>query len=401
MMVMTMVIRHYLDCLTCNAPHTLRVSIGHNTYQEHTFPCVNCHEAITVGLIVDFKNIGVSFKYVNNCKIGDNEGAVVNLHPDLAIPNDQLHVDNVFPWLGDTLKIGEIFLQHRPHGKGIFDLHSALWGKRAPFEEWSILQKAWSLTNSGKHELAKEKLAEFVSNSTNSLPTLHEALFHFFTKLMLPKRIELFINAMKIIKAIVIDYPEEFARFREFFIENYSKDHLDKFFELFSDYFRDFSEYSQTLLYVKCNMELPANFRASSVSFQRSKMFYGNAFESLATIIALLACLNNIYKGRRFDQFELMDLRKYLALNKASRSTPFKDTATFAAITESFDSVLRNASHHGAININNKNGILSYRSGGSGALREMPYSRYLFMCNQIMLSAAALLNIELVLIRKT
>lgn len=392
-----MVIRHYINCLTCNTPHTLRVSVGHNPYQEHTFSCTNCNEEITVGLNVDFQNTQVDFKYVNNCESGDKEGIIVNLHPDFAIPADQVHVDRVFPWLADVHQVAGVFLQNNPDVGRIFDLRSALWGRRSPFEEWEILRKAWSLSKNGKDDLAKKKLAEYVGSTSQELPTIKDALFHFSFKLLLPKKIKLFIDAIKLIQEIVKDHPDEFARFREFFIKNHYPDHLERFFELYSDYFRDFTEYSQTLIYVKCDIELPDNFKASSNAFKRTKMFYGNAFEALTTNIMFLACLNNVYKGRQFDKFESMDLNNYLTINKANRASPFKDTVAFASFTKCFDSTLRNASHHGAMKIDNKSGMLSYRSGGTGALREMSYSSYLLMCNEMMLSAVALLNVELIL----
>ncbi|EAR21687.1 hypothetical protein NB231_03120 [Nitrococcus mobilis Nb-231] len=40
---------------------------------------------------------------------------------------------------------------------------------------------------------------------------------------------------------------------------------------------------------------------------------------------------------------------------------------------------------------------VQYRSGGSGAVRTMPYVQYLNYCNQIMLSCCALLALELAL----
>jgi hypothetical protein len=58
------------------------------------------------------------------------------------------------------------------------------------------------------------------------------------------------------------------------------------------------------------------------------------------------------------------------------------------------DSTLRNASHHGAIKIN-RHGEITYRSGGTGELRKMPYSQYLYNCNEMVYRLMALLIIEL------
>jgi hypothetical protein len=105
-------------------------------------------------------------------------------------------------------------------------------------------------------------------------------------------------------------------------------------------------------------------------------MFYGNAFEALTSNVTVLACLNNIMNGRSYDTFDKMDLAKYLTIDKAKRGEPFKDTQPFFDFSRDLDSVLRNASHHGAMKIEQNNQIISYRSGGTGALRTIPYFRY-------------------------
>ena len=124
-------------------------------------------------------------------------------------------------------------------------------------------------------------------------------------------------------------------------------------------------------------------------------VFFGNAFESLTSNIAILACLNNIHNGRNFDEFETMDLDKYLTINKANRANPFKDTAPYNDLCICLDSTLRNASHHGAMKIDQKGRIIHYRSGGTGSNRNITYKEYIDKCNAIMLSCCALLSMEL------
>jgi hypothetical protein len=93
-----------------------------------------------------------------------------------------------------------------------------------------------------------------------------------------------------------------------------------------------------------------------------------------------------------------MDLIKYISLTKASRSNPFKDEPSFFEITKCLDSSLRNASHHGAINLTDDGKTVQYTSGkGTGSLKKMSYKEYIDRCNEIMLSNCALFRLELML----
>jgi hypothetical protein len=103
----------------------------------------------------------------------------------------------------------------------------------------------------------------------------------------------------------------------------------------------------------------------------------------------------HILNGRKYDQFNTMDLHKYLTIDKANRGNPFKDIKPFCEFSKDLDSVLRNASHHGAMKIDRHNQVISYRSGGTGALHTISYAAYLYKCNEIFLKVAALLLLEL------
>ncbi len=127
-------------------------------------------------------------------------------------------------------------------------------------------------------------------------------------------------------------------------------------------------------------------------------MFYGNAFEILTSNITVLACLNNILKGRAFDTFNQMDLEKYLTINKANRANTFKDTKEFYQFTKGLDSTLRYSSHHASMKYNKRKRIITYRSGGTGSVKTISYTDYLVKCNEAFISAVALLMLELIIV---
>jgi hypothetical protein len=174
-------------------------------------------------------------------------------------------------------------------------------------------------------------------------------------------------------------------------------ENLDRYFETFQEFFNCYSDFSQNLIHIKYGIELPSDFVASSHAFSKTKLFYGNAFETLTSNIVVLACLNNIDGGRKFDQFVTMDLNKYLTINKADRCKSFKDVVQFQRLCACLDSTIRNASHHGGMKLIEKGKVIQYRSGGSGQLRKMSYLSYLNQCNEIMISCCALLALELII----
>ena len=93
------VFRYLIKCTTCDKAHTLRISVGHNKWQEHIFDCTTCSEEIKVGMSIDFEKLSTEIKCIANCAPGTKEGVVVNLNPEFVVPKDQINSDGVFPWM--------------------------------------------------------------------------------------------------------------------------------------------------------------------------------------------------------------------------------------------------------------------------------------------------------------
>ena len=145
-------------------------------------------------------------------------------------------------------------------------------------------------------------------------------------------------------------------------------------------------------------MSPPTGNDVTSINFSKSKMYYGNAFEVYTKNLTVLACLNNVYNGRRFDQFEKMTLKKYLTIDKANRANPFSANPLLAPFAGCLNSSLRNATHHQGARLD-KRGVIHYRTGGTGALRQIAYKDYVVACNEITIFLAVLLIHELLLMQ--
>ncbi len=393
-----MIVRQCIVCLTCKAPHTLRIQVGHNSYQEHSFQCANCGEEVVIGMDCFPRNASVEIRYIENAESGTAEGTVVNLSPEFPIASEDLHQDLAFPALEHMERLFEA--QEQFGMKPLLftsseDFLDQTLGAKGFDENWAVIKKGWSLASREKYDFSREQLSNYSSPSFKGPHQLNYVLFDFACRFLLPRRYTLFDEAAELTASISRKFPQEFQRFRSYYINNMHADSLSRYFDVFGEYFNRFSEFSQTLIFTQYGIELPSSFSASSYSFKKTKLFYGNTYEALTSNIAVLACLNNVNSGRSYENFMQMDLSKYLTTNKANRVNPFKDIQEFAEIGKCLDSTLRNASHHGAMKLMPGGKTIQYQSGGTGATRTMSYREYIDKCNESMLSVCALLALEL------
>lgn len=392
-----MIVRHTVACSTCNHPITLRIQVGHRPYQEHTFQCPECGEDMIVGMDCDAETASVRIREIDNVTPGNEEGTVVNLSPEFTIAEEDLHRDLVFP-SGQHIH-ALIDAQQRlgfdPYAASMEHVCSQVSNFKNFDENWAIIKKGWSLTMKGRIDLAESQLQKYVSPGFHESYELNFVLFDFCCRFLIPGQYHLFDRASGLTAQIAKHHPMEYERFLDHYVTEMHGDNLARYFDIFSQYFTCYDDFGQTLIFAQHDMELPSDHHATSTSFAKTKLFYGNAFEALTSNIAVLACLNNINQNRSYDQFQSMDLAKYLTINKANRSNPFKDTSEFAAITNPLDSTLRNASHHGSMRLLHGGRRIEFRSGGTGARQKITYREYIEKCNEIMISCCALLALEL------
>ncbi|HCR85379.1 MAG TPA: hypothetical protein DIV86_01750 [Alphaproteobacteria bacterium] len=190
-------------------------------------------------------------------------------------------------------------------------------------------------------------------------------------------------------------HANEYQRFKEDLIKNYSYDIMNKHISNLNEYVQGYDQFNQLLLYVTKDKAISQKMHASSKDFNLVKMFYGNLFEYVSANYIIPACLNNIYNNRPYDIFESMDLKKYLTLKKANRANPFINNLVFKELHECIDSTIRNSSHHGAIRLTNDTNIIEYRSGDEGNWKAMKYSDYLYKCNEIMIVSMYMLAMHI------
>ena len=236
------------------------------------------------------KEASVNVECVSNCKSGQDEGLVVNLHPHFTIPADQLHQDQAFPWLKHTLKLVEEqtkipsdFLKFN----NLEEMREFALDIQSISDGWRKIKKAWSLTQNRRSDLAWPYLESYQDHGFDGPHELNHILFDFCGKLLMPRKASILSEANTFVVEVLNNFHSEYVRFREYYLAELHDEHMQRYFDIFSEYFRDFSEFNQTLLFSQYTWPLPKEAQASSSSFKRTRMFYGNAFEVLTSNFTL------------------------------------------------------------------------------------------------------------------
>jgi hypothetical protein len=397
------VLRGYAQCETCEENYILRAGIGTEQFQPHTFDCKSC--GIPISVIVRANPPRAHFEPEENVLIQDSESEnsiVVNLHPFFAFTEEQIHHPMAFPSLMYGAKImpylrlvpDQYFMGMPTQDFALqFDVPNAS-------HLWNTVKKIFILQEEKRQDKHIRKSIEYYEKQRQKyfkltkVSTSKEVAFNFFDSLLYPRFENIFTPANELIQEIKTVNEKGFKEFLQFYSTDLREQHLRQYISIFSDYFKIYNQLSQMVVHFRIGDEDVDDKIIGSKSFELVKLYYGQAYESLTGSFVILACLNNIFLGRSYDQFESMTLNKYMKdVSKEKKANPFRNTHSFYTFTDGLDSTLRNGSHHASIW--RKGEKVFYRSGGTGAQREIPYSRYLHLCNKLTISLAALFVIEL------
>jgi hypothetical protein len=399
-----MVVREYAQCTVCSAKFVLRVGIGLDDSCAHTFDCPSCYSPITIFAKIDARPSAWIEAGENATLIPAHEDitAYVNLHPSIAFRLEDYHSPIVFA--------SHLYL--RLIGKNMRAPAGALRRDAATDFEIPQSQRIQSLVGSVLNLLVRGDPARVLdqqisryrtlrqeNNPTFECKTPFKCIASFFDDSFYPA----IGNLRYPLKTMMMDQAStnqaEFNRFAHFYRAELEARHLESYASIFSDYFRHFSQFRQMLVHARVGDEDVDDLVVGAKSFNDIKLYYGQAYETLSANYVVLACLNNISKGRPYDQFESMSLKKYTNdLDKAKKANPFMGNPTLAAFTRFDDSSLRNGSHHASIW--RQGDLVKYRSGGTGSQQEISLSRYMHKCNGITIALAALFLVEFQMLSK-
>jgi hypothetical protein len=386
-----MIIRDALRCETCGKLHVVRIGMGQEESQQHRFPCRNCGEDIAVTLMVDYENTRSWVVFDENAVQDSQEAGaeIVNLDANFLIPSHLQGADLVSPR----------FEQIRDLARSIDE--SAPQPHRRPdyAAEWKLLRKAWNLHRSGQKPLSRVcvKTGSAAYYSHEPLTGLPDWLWRLTSALAGQRFDEAFVQATSFMEPL--QQTPQFEALLDYYHETMAPSRRIKYFTLINAYFNAYSEFSQVQLAVTRELDLDETYEAASSDFDRTRMFYGNAFETLADMVDLLAFANNVAQGRNFGEFVQLTLKRYYELDKPGRFNPFAATSALAALCPEADNQLRNASHHNNMALNAATQVITYHvgKGGQGEERSLSYTEYLKRCVVIFLQAVNVLRLELIL----
>lgn len=404
-----MIIRTYFKCLTCDQPHIVRIGLGQEAYQDHRFPCTECQEQMHIALHLSPGPSGESrIEAIDNAeRTGAVEDApVVNVDANFLVPKDERHVDMAFPrmdQMDQMLREAQKAAQDKGFAFPAGSLSDQPLRKPDFHAEWKLLKKAWSLHRSGRDKLSGRKLSEASETFYKSEPlkSLHDWLFRFVTFLTQPALDARFEAVVDELRPLI--GKAELTSFLAVYETELRLERSTRYFDLLKSFFSAYSDFSQVLFLVTHGAKLDETNAASTVNFDATRMFYGNAFEAFASSVDVLAYLNNIVAGRPFDTFQSLTRTEYLKLDKAGRCNAFAANKGFSALCEEFDNQLRNASHHGGFIFDAANQVITYRAGkgGMGPEHKISYVTYLRRSTALFLNAITLFRAELLLCHVT
>lgn len=393
-----MISRTWIRCLACSKPITARIQIGHELEQPISFPCPNCGTQVQLTLILD-EPPDVKIRWGDNSEPGTEEGAIINIGAGFTISKDRLHEDFYFPSFdAPRPDIQEYNIPPGTHGPLVLDTSVALGTLPYAEKTWRILERALRFHRTGQHANLNAQLDEFWGAPRTNEETLENALFNFFLRFMAPNGPVWLDPLGKTLQAAGTASPQEYSRLVSHYDVDLKQDRIEAYAEIISEYFRGYGEFSQTLVYARRKLDLPPDAVATSSDFERTRMFYGNAFELIGSHLDIPAALNNIIEGRPFDQMNAMDLMQFRSINKANRTKCFSNNAELSWLVAEYDSSIRNASHHRWFKLDDARRMISYRSGGTGAIHRISYAEYLVRCNRMALQIMVLASLELVLL---
>jgi len=393
-----MVIREYCECKVCGQILCIRAGVGLEAKCQHQFDCPNCHSPIVLFVCIGTPPAAWIEFQENSSKVQYKEDAtVINLHPSIAFESEDYHSPIVFA----SMKLTKLVA---PYMRVPDDSRTRDVAQDFELPEtkqlWEIVRNVLRLYQVGdpagviSSQIARYQASRQKFHKWFRCSTVFKCVASFFDDLMYPAIGNLRQPLRVLISDLRRDNLAELNKFQAYYRLELEKESLARFLSLFDDYISNFDQFRQLYVHARVGDDNVDGLIVGAKNFEKVKLFYGQAYETLTSAYITLACLNNIKQGRPYDVFQSMTLTKYIKdLDKSKKSNAFLVEPCLASFSKWDDSALRNGSHHASIVREGEK--VKYRSGGTGAEREITYARYLHVCNGIAIACAALMLVEL------
>jgi hypothetical protein len=374
----------------------------------HRFPCRRCGEDIEVALEANYETFETRTVAVTNAVLSENiwGDEIVNLDPEFVVPAAYQGKDKVFsrlPQMHAMVKKAEE-LGVLPPPMSVDDPRWTLrpFRRQDYLTEWNDLKRAWALRRRGQEVLSRGIVRKISGKMYSDRPLrgLEEWVYRFTLQVQGRASSEALTGAMaRVEEAMVLP---DFEGFRASYTPAFADRRGRRYLAILSEYFGGYSEFSQVQSLVTGGLISPGDHAVSSTNFDAVRMFYGNAFETLADQLDVIAMINNLLQGRRYDTFAQLSMDQYYKLDKSGRANCFAADPALASFAHEFDNQVRNASHHGGMEFDPASQIITYRSGkgGTGPEQQMTYTTYLTRSVAMLSQLLRLFTAELLLTKR-
>ncbi|EIO9265542.1 hypothetical protein QNF00_004412 [Vibrio alginolyticus] len=385
-----MVITPRVVCETCETKHLLKVTLGREDSQNHTFPCTECEEEMEFGLENMHSITDVKYKYGKNCLEADfeyQEAIQVHLNPDFGVGHKVVEAGDII-----TATLSNVLEMQRMQEE-LNELESnGIVAHRATYENYNseimrFYLKVWSLLKKGKVELADNyilKNVEVFEEKTGMGEDYYKEKF--FKYVIGAYGLEIYQN-LQSAQALAGDLTD---------LIEFSKTQTVNVYDIFEEFIESFSEFSQVFTYLNRGIEISGRVKVSSTNFNRTKKYYSSAYEALAKLLYIPAGLNNSIVRGNPHTFERIDsLSKYVNNGNGDKLRCLAGNPELLKLSECYDNHLRNASFHNNMVYSPKKSKISYTKNNGDAVSS-DYKDYLTMCIKVTEALAALCLFNLV-----
>lgn len=412
-----MSLRVDIKCNQCDFVMVLKIGQGSEPYQPHIFDCPNCYMPITIAVkkssnrsdfveCIENSSFAQKHELKNPMEVGKH---VICLHSGFAYTKEMYH--SPFGAMMTTTKgiqkLNKFIKKRWPNvfkkdpfdglkiidSANYFDVHNceSIWKNIIkPYNIWSRNNQ-----NVEKFDDLKNK---YINERKKYVPRVNvrnhnELYYDFFSSMFYPLFNEYYITINNAILQAKNTNIEGFNSFIEFYRENRWDNSQEQFIQNSSNYFSLVTEFAQMRVYARTSDSEIDELIVGSKNFDQTKQFYGNTYEHIADECIFLVGIFNLLNGRNFDQLASCNLSKFINdFNKEKRITCVSQHPEFKKILSEMNGTLRNGSHHASIRRVEE--ILFYRPGGTGAESEIPYSKYLYLSNRLMILSTVLFCLE-------
>lgn len=359
-----MTISFFIECNDCEEKYRIRYGVGNNYPQLAAFECGECSNKIEVGF--NERNGGMVLNGAQELidkKLFDQDIKVQNLHPEIPTrkgkENDPFHFQT-------------------------FDVFRNIQKNKLDYGEFRFEQYSWSNFNS-QWKFLKKPLRVIANKNELKLKEICNMDIAEFSK-HFNKWLAIFIRGEQITNFEKI--KTEFNSVDKNQIKNYVKQE-NKFLRKINDFCITYMSHSQqfqsTIFHQKYGWEINDDMIAN-INWENINTVYGDLYELIGDFFVIPTMINNIRKGRNYNEFESenFDLKKYLKIDKANKSKNFETNDNLAWLANAYHPWLRNGTHHKNSFLDPKTNTIDLGTSKGGTVKKtMPIIEYIKNCNEL------------------